>query len=99
MSIYEEMKLIDSYRFMNMSLGKLVSFQPVEVSAILDNHFSASHTEEKKILHQKGSYPYSYADSFEKFNETKLTPSPLLDNWVDTLRGGKVSITDKNLSH
>ena len=71
-SIYEEMRFIDSYRFMNMSLDKLISFLPVEAFAILDDHFSASHTtEEIKLLHRKGFYPYSYADSFEKFNETK----------------------------
>ena len=96
-SFYEEMRFIDSYRFMNMSLDKLVSFLPVEAFAILDDHFSASHTtEEIKLLHRKGFYPYSYADSFEKFNETKLTP---LDQWVDTLRGGKISITETDLSH
>ena len=76
-SIYEEMRFIDSYRFMNMSLVKLVSFLPVEASAILDDLFSASHTtEEIKLLHRKGFCPYSYADRFEKFNETKLPPPP-----------------------
>ena len=72
-NLRRKMRFIHSYWFVNMSLDKLVSFVTVEAFAILDNPFSASQTtEEIKLLHRKGFYPYSYKDSFENFNETKL---------------------------
>ena len=80
-----------------MSLDKLFSFPPVEDFAILDNHFSASHTTEKiKLLHRKFFTPIHLQIVLKSSTKPNYPP---FDQWVDTLRGGRVSITDKYLSH
>ena len=65
--IYEELRLIDSLRFMQSSLDKLVQPLPEESFDILDNHFEYCDQNDVKLLHGKGFYPYSYMDTFRKF--------------------------------
>ena len=90
------MRFIDSYWFMNMSLDKLIFFLPVEAFAILDNHFSASHTtEEIKLLHPKYFSPIH----MQIVLKSSTKPNYPLDQCVDTLRGGKVSVTEIELSY
>ena len=42
-TIFEEMRFIDSFRFMGMGLEKLVSFLPKDAFEILDSHFASTH--------------------------------------------------------
>ena len=74
---------------MNMGLEKLVSYIRLEALAILDNHFQRT-TIQKKLLHRKGFYHYSNADSFEKSNKTKLAPPRSI---------GRYSLRRKTLYH
>ena len=72
--LYENLRFIDSYRFMLASLAKLVNNLPNEKFFLLENYFEKlGHSPEKvSLLKQKGHYPYSYFNSFEKFRETRL---------------------------
>ena len=91
------MRFLDSFRFMGMSLEKLVSFLPTDGFKIIDNHFEEKFAKKQiKLLHQKSFYPYSYFDNFERFSEKRLPP---LNKWKNTLAGGKVSIALENLAH
>ena len=65
---------MDSFRFMNTSLEKLVNSLPDDSFRILDKHFEDYQTSDVKLLHGKGFYPYSYIDSFDRFKESKLPP-------------------------
>ena len=58
---------IDSLRFMQSSLDKLVQSLPEDGFDILDNHFEYCDQNDVKLLHGKGFYPYSYMDTFRKF--------------------------------
>ena len=69
--IYEELRFIDSLRFMQSSLDKLVQSLPEDSFDILDNHFEYCDQNDVKLLHGKGFYPYSYMDTFRKFNQKK----------------------------
>ena len=93
-TICEEMRFIDSLRFMGMGLEKLVSFLPKDAFEILDTHFASNHSKSDiELLHHKGFYPYAYADKLEKFNEPEL---PRIEKWTDALQGGDISINDEN---
>ena len=95
--LFENMRFLDSFRFMGMSLEKLVSFLPTDGFKIIDNHFEEKFAKKQiKLLHQKSFYPYSYFDNFERFSEKRLPP---LNKWKNTLAGGEVSITLENLAH
>ena len=94
---FEEMRFIDSFRFMGMGLEKLLSFLPKDAFEILDTHFASNHSKaDIKLLHQKVFYPYAYADKLEKFNEPDLPP---IEKWSDALQGGDTSINDENFRH
>ena len=67
--IYEEVHFLDSYKFMLSSPDTLARNLPKDKFVYLDSHFSAHSEEEKDLLRQKGFFPYSYIDSFEKYNE------------------------------
>ena len=62
---------IDSMQFMNSSLDKLVKNLSDEDFKYLVEEFGSKNLE---ILKQKGTYPYEYMNSFERFNEEKLSP-------------------------
>ena len=95
--IYEELRFIDSFRFMSMSLDKLVSFLPADAFKILNQYFEKGYqTEDIKLLQQKGHYPYSYIDSFTKFDEENL---PEISNWKNSLAGGETTVTNEQLDH
>ena len=48
------------------------------------------------LLKQKGFYPYSNVCDRTKFSEERL---PTLSEWRNTLDGGKLAVSEKNLSH
>ena len=60
---------IDSMQYLNSSLDKLVKNLSDEDFKYLVEEFGSKHL---KILKQKGSYPYEYMNSFERFDEGKL---------------------------
>ena len=95
-TVFEYLRFIDSYRFMGASLEKLVSYLPEDKFEILDKVFPDYSKEERNLLHQKGYYPYSYFDNFEKFQEEKLPPR---EQWKDSLRNGEVMITEDQWQH
>ena len=95
-NVYEYLRFIDSFRFLPSSLDKLVSYLPAESFDLLDNYFDNFQHEEKKLLHQKGFYPYNYFDNFAKFNEKDL---PSIEFWKNSLNGGEISITETNYAH
>ena len=82
--VYEDLRFLDSFRFMNTSLEKLVDSLPDDSFRILDKHFEDYQTSDVKLLHGKGFYPYSYIDSFDRFKESKLPP---LSSWINSLSG------------
>ena len=70
MSLYFEIRFIDSFKFLQTSLANLVSnLQP--------DDFRNTKREFKKnvdLLTRKGVYPYDYVSSLEKLSETQLPP-------------------------
>ena len=81
---------------MAFSLEKLAGFLPQEMFKILDRCFSDYSAEDISLIHQKGYYPYSYFDNFDKFLETKLPPR---DQWKDSLRNGAIMVTQEEWTH
>ena len=95
-TVFEYLRFIDSYRFMAFSLEKLAGFLPQEKFKILDGCYADYSTEDISLIHQKGYYPYSYFDNFDKFLETKLPPR---DQWKDSLRNGAIMVTQEEWKH
>ena len=60
---------IDGMQFMNFSLDKLVQ----NLSDENFNYLVELGSKNLELLKQKGAYPYKYMNSFEKFNEKKIT--------------------------
>ena len=89
------MRFIDSYQFLP-SLEKLVSYLPTESFQILDNYFQNYQPIERELLHQKGFYPYSYFDSFEKFQENQLPP---INYWTNSLNGKEIFSNETEYAH
>jgi len=69
-----KLRFIDSYQFLDCSLGELVESLPKENPQQTLKHFSSQYSEEWQIslLLRKGIYPYEYVDGVEKFGETQL---------------------------
>ena len=89
--IYEELRFINSLRFMQSSLDKPVQSLPEDSFEILNNHFEYCDQNDIKLLHGKGFCSYSYMDTFKKFTLKKLPP---MKCWIDKLKSGKVTITE-----
>ena len=95
-TVFEYLRFIDSYRFMGASLEKLVSYLPEDKFEKLDKIFPDYSKDERNLLHQKGYYPFSYFDNFEKFQEEKLPPR---EQWKDSLRNGEIMVTEDRWQH
>ena len=95
-TVFEYLRLIDSFRFMASSLEKLASYLPKEKFKILDSCFADYPESDRDLFHQKGYYPYSYFDNFDKFLETKLPPR---DQWQYSLRNGAIMLTQEQWKH
>ena len=84
---YFKIKFIDSYRFLNKGLEKLVLFQdslPITKSFFPDE-------DEFNILKRKGIFPYEWFDSLEKLNCTSL---PSKEAFYSELTGKHISTKD-----
>ena len=80
---------------MNASLETLAKNLPRENFAYLDGYFF-DQGEDVNLLCQKGFYPYSYMDSFERFQEKTL---PARELWLDTLANGTVQLSEEEYQH
>ena len=87
--VFEYLRFIDSCKFLNSSLQKLVDNLPAEKMSFLNKYFANETEEQRCLIRQKGFYPYSYMTRREKFAEKELPP---LQNWSDVLNGGKVAV-------
>ena len=77
-------------------LEKLAGYLPDDKLHSLDNHFSHFSEQERKVLHGKGYYLYSYFDPFENSQETVL---PLIRCWKNSLQNDDIDITEDQLDH
>ena len=60
----------------------------------LEENFSGHTQTDLSLLKRKGFYPYSYVDSFERFEDKTLVP---LKKWRDSLKGYQESVTEPEL--
>ena len=75
---------IDSMQFMNSTLDKLVTNLSDKHFKYLIEEFGSKNSE---LLKQKGTYPYEYMNSFERFNEEKL---PARKYFYSSIKDGKI---------
>ena len=68
----DSLQFIDSFQFMSSSLDRLVSNLPKDKFINTDLEFKDLEPFQLELLKKKGVYPYSYMDSFNKFEETEL---------------------------
>ena len=82
---------LDSFQFMSSSLDNLAKNLPDDAFIFTQQEFSG---EQFNLMKQKGTYPYDYMDSFQKFNDTQLpikkdfrvlqfNQSPWLKKYID----------------
>ena len=76
-------------QFMNSSLDKLVKNLSDEDFKYLVEEFGSENLE---LLKQKGTYPYEYMDSFERFNEEKL---PARKYFYSSTKDGQIGVDGK----
>ena len=91
-SQYEYIRLLDSFKFLNASLDKLVQNLPAGQFTLLEQHFEMWPESSVNMLKQKGSFPYCYIDNFEKLEETQLPPREL---WTNSLQQYAVTVTEE----
>ena len=78
---------IDSFHFLNSSLGGLVgSLEPSDFK-----HLTNKFGERTELMKRKGVYPYEYMDSFERFEEDCL---PAKSKFFSSLTGEGISDED-----
>ena len=71
-------------QFMNYSLDKLVKNLSDKDFKYLIDKFGSKNL---KLLKQKGTYPYEYNNSFERFNKEKL---PAKKYFYSSIKDGKI---------
>ena len=60
---------LDSFQFMSSSLDNLTKNLPDDAFIFTQQEFTG---EQFNLMKRKGTYPYDYMDSFQKFNDTQL---------------------------
>lgn len=65
-------RFVDSFRFLNYSLAKLVDLLKKDEFVYTKREFNNLNDEEFNLLTRKGVVPYEYIDSIEKLDETAL---------------------------
>ena len=84
-----QLRFIDSFQFMSMSLEKLVTNLPFDGLTHLEQH-----TDYTDLLKRKGVYPYDYVDSLARLEETCLPPKSAFHS-----RLMNANISDFDYSH
>ena len=83
----DNFKFIDSYQFLQSSMGNLVSNLNKEDFILLTEEFGKN----ANLMSRKGKYPYTYMSNWSKFKETKL---PSINDFYDTLKEEKCKKED-----
>ena len=91
-SVKRELRFIDSFKFMAISLDSLANNLPDNMF----NNLSYFYEEQAKfkLLKRKGVYPYDYMDCFERLSETTLPP---IESFYSDLRW--LEIVFENFCH
>ena len=91
----QSMRFLDSYQFVSQSLDNLAKKLQTGDFSLLKEFFSNTPDQLSCKLTQKGFFPYSFLNSFAKFEE----PLPDFgDSWKNSLTG-KVDITLQDYQH
>ncbi|KYN18249.1 hypothetical protein ALC57_09442 [Trachymyrmex cornetzi] len=89
-----KLRFVDSFKFLNTSLEKLVSYLDKSKLKIMRSEFLNLNTEDFDLLTRKGVFPYEYIDNVDKLNETSLPPR---EAFYSSLTGE--SISDDDFQH
>ena len=89
--LHHKIRFIDSFKFMAVSLNKLVNDLPKDAFNSVKKEYNGKNLE---LLTRKGVYPYDYMDTPEKLKETKLPPK---EAFYSKLNNGGIS--DENYTH
>ena len=80
------------------SLSQLNANLPSDGFQLMETQFASVGYSQKQIdlIKQKGYYPFSYVNSFENFEKTKLPTRRL---WKNSLQGAQVSVDKLEYNH
>ena len=92
-NVKRALRLIDSLRFMALSLDKLSSNLKIDQFVNLKKYYSGN---QFSLLLRKGAYPYDYVDCLKKIDETSLPPK---EEFVSKLTGEGITDEDYQLAH
>jgi hypothetical protein len=87
--IFMTLRFVDSLRFLPFSLEKLAKTLPSEDCLNIQKFFPKE--SEFYLIRQKGVFPYSYVDCFDKLNDVTL---PSIHHFHDNLNNKEISGTD-----
>ena len=90
----DSLKFLDSFQFMSSSLDKLSNNLTKNKFIYTDLEFKGLSPYQLELLKKKGVYPYSYMDSFDRFEETEL---PSIDKFYNDLNN--TAITESDYQH
>ncbi len=74
---FKNFQFLDSFAFLGSSLDTLVNNLKKDGKENFKHtlNYKAMTEEQQSLIVQKGTYPYEYMDTFEKFDEAKLPPN------------------------
>ena len=90
----DALKFLNSFQFMSSSLDKLSNNPTKDKFIYTDLEFKDQTPTELELLKKKGVYPYSYMDSFNRFDETELPPIKKFRNELNN-----TEISDSEYQH
>ena len=90
-SKYHKIRFIDSFKFMDVSLEKLVNNLSEEAFTNLKRYYTG---DKLSLVKRKGVYPYDYIDTLERLKETKLPPKEAFYSKLDN-----EDISDEDYTH
>ena len=88
-SRYKKLRFVDSFKFMNSGLAKLVDDLDKETKVRVTNKFYDGRSLD--LLLRKGVYPYDYMGGYDRLFETKL---PSIENFYSKLNDVNISPED-----
>ena len=91
--IKKHLRFIDSMKFMNSSLNKLVKNLGDDDFKNTDKYFDG---EQLELVKRKGVYPYEWLDSIDRLNDVKLPP---ISSFFSKLSGEGISEKDYEHVH
>ena len=86
---YRKLRFIDSFKFMNSGLAKLVDNLDKETKVQVTNKFYDGRSLD--LLLRKGVYPYDYMNDYDRLSETKL---PSIEDFYSRLNDENISPED-----